>query len=185
MCHEIKGRQDILLNGLKRLCSTETGLTFAAKMFINGQYEGKTIIYERDKYPYGCLGPCRFMWKPELDNLTEQSVRTLWLWSHPSFHKVLQEQLIQVFDLAEQVDEDFDKEQDESSPQAKKRKLAAEKSTAKNSTTIRYVSINGNECIELVSLKDKLVRFKLIGPLSTTILANALKTIDDDSTTEY
>lgn len=50
-------------------------------------------------------------------------------------------------------------------------------SELKNSTTImKFKSSSGR--VELECLKDELVRFKLLGPLSTQILANVLWSID-------
>ena len=43
-----------------------------------------------------------------------------------------------------------------------------------------YESSNDSHIL-LTSLKDRLVRFKLLGPLSTTILGNVLKTMEKSS----
>jgi len=86
-----------LINGLNKLCSPEFGLTFAAKIYLNGQCEGNTILYEENGLYY----------------------------------------------------ESFDERK-----------------------------------IVLKPLKDKLNRFKLLGPMSTNILANLLQTADSSSTEE-
>ncbi len=150
----MEGKEEDLIKGLSKLCSQQTGLTFGAKMFLNGQYEGNVILYEESKYPFNCIGPVRFLWKCKSDDSDQNEQRKLWIWSHPSIYQQVETQLKNVFDLNEKKEN----EDENSSPVFKKRKLKNE--------------------IYLQSLKDKLVRFKLLGPLSTTILANVLKTVD-------
>ena len=149
-CYELEGAQETLLKGLSRICSTKCGLTFAAKMCLNGQYEGKTILYEKDKYPFDCIGPVRFLWK--LCDATESEQRNLWIWSHPSVISQVESQLIDIFDLETKSHDLFE---------------------SKNSE------------IKLKSLKDKLVRFKIIGPLATTLLGHVLQTIDIETEDNY
>lgn len=190
MCHELKGRQDDLLNGLKRLCSQETGLTFAAKITLSGQCEGRTIIYEADKYPFNCIGPCRFIWKVE-NVLNNEEYRTLWIWSHPSIYKQVEDQLIEIFQFKkiESTDKVPEEEEDnQDSPLAKKRKIIPKCSNLNEAKPISNNQIpqawSNQSNINLRCLKDKLVRFKLLGPLCTTILANVLKTIDQSDDNE-
>jgi hypothetical protein len=137
-----------LLKGLSSLCSTQTGLTFAAKMYLNGQYEGNTILYESNCYPFKCIGPVRYLWE-QVDINDPESFRKLWIWSHPAISQQLEKQFNYVFNLNEE-------EKDDDSPVNKRRK----------------------NNIYLTLLKDRLVRFKLLGPLSTIILANVLKPVD-------
>lgn len=61
-------------------------------MYLNGQCEGKAVLYEENKYPYNCIGPVRFLWHP-LSVQSEQ--RTIWIWSHPSTFKQIKTQLVQ------------------------------------------------------------------------------------------
>ena len=151
------GKEDELIKGLSKLCSQQTGLTFAAKMYLNGQYEGNTILYEENKYPFNCIGPVRFLWKYKSNDCDKNELRNLWIWSHPSIYQQVENQLKNVFDLNDEKDVD----DENTAPAVKKRKLQNDKNK-----------------ICLKSLKDKLVRFKLLGPLSTTILGNVLKTVD-------
>ena len=60
-------------------------------------------------------------------------------------------------------------------PFLKKRKLNDE---TENLISSKAYESKIDDKIKLKSLKDKLIRFKLLGPLSTTILANALQTIE-------
>lgn len=144
------------------MCSSQTGLTFAAKIYLTGQCEGNTILYEADKYPFNCIGPVRFLWHPKIH---EQ--RSIWIWSHPAIYKQVEDQLTDIFKLVKTTASD--------SPQIKKRKLS-EKTEEKNHEENFESTDDSN--IKLKSLKDKLNRFKLIGPMSTTILANLLQTTE-------
>jgi hypothetical protein len=196
---------------LARLCTNKTGLTFAAKIYLKGQCEGRTVLYEKDKYPFKCIGPVRFFWRPienEQDMAIESSNlrRSLWIWSHPSIYKSVEQQLINTFVLEKEVsisqnlvsnnhDNQQSNIQEKSSelepPKTKKRKLAnsseqkpkeIEKTQyeSKEKRSLVYKS-NDETGIHLRSLKDKLNRFKLLGPLSTTILANVLNPIKSSS----
>jgi len=163
VCNELEGEEDVLINGLNRMCSSKVGLTFGAKMFLNGQYEGRTVLYEKDKYPFGCIGPVRFLWKfYENPNDPEaKKQRRIWIWSHPSTTKQIRAQLIEIFDLKLQ---------------------SADDNTSDNG---EFESTTGGSVVKLKSLKDKIVRFKLLGPLSTTLLAHVLKTFDDNQSDIY
>ena len=142
VCNELEGEQEILIKSLSRICSQKIGLTFASKMFLNGQYEGRAILYEKDQYPFGCIGPVRFLWEfnDVSNNLDVKKQRRLWIWSHPSVTKQIEAQLKDIFNL--------------------KQKSNESEYTSENS---EFVSSNND--LKLKSLKDKLIRFKLLGPL--------------------
>ena len=38
----------------------------AAKQYLNGSREGQVTLYKYDKYPWGAIGPVRFLWQQEL-----------------------------------------------------------------------------------------------------------------------
>lgn len=83
------------MGGLARICSPNIGLTFAAKMLIGGKFEGRVVVFEADKYPFGCIGPCRFIWKPD----TSPENRKIWIWSHPSIYEQIIKELVTVWDM--------------------------------------------------------------------------------------
>lgn len=116
VCHELTGRQEDLIAGLNRLCSPRLGLTFAAKMLTSGQFEGRVILYEADRYPFGCIGPCRFIWKPQ-DEANSSDERKIWLWSHPSVYLDVQKQLINIWNMTPIEEEPSTKE--DSSPKVR------------------------------------------------------------------
>lgn len=163
VCHELNGNEEDLINGLNKLCSSQLGLTFAAKIYLSGQCEGRVVLYEENRYPYNCIGPVRFLWQPSISKQ-----RTIWIWSHPSIFKQVESQLVSIFELTNKSD-------GSDSPQTKKRKL----DNATGPNEISYES--NNKSIVLNSLKDKLNRFKLVGPLSTSILTSLLETVEHET----
>ena len=176
-----------MIKGLNRLCVSQTGLTFAAKISLDGKHEGRTLLYELDKYPYGLIGPARFLWKPvESENDLK---RRLWIWVHPAMQQSFQIQILNVFHLHKKEAIQINKiDLEDHSPISKRRKMdetkleeipkqkAEEEEEDKDSI---FESDDDRE-IKFKTLKDQLVRFKLIGPLSTTILSNTLQTVDPD-----
>ena len=135
-------------------------------MCLSGKYEGKVVLYEKDNYPFNCIGPIRFLWKfnepkSHEENKINSNPCVLWIWSHPSIYKQVESQLVQVFDL--QVNN------------IEPNQIKIDQNETVSESGI-FKSLKGN--IILKSLKDKLVRFKLLGPLSTTLLAHVLKTIE-------
>jgi hypothetical protein len=95
------------------------------------------------------------------NNLEAKKQRRIWIWSHPSTKKQIRAQLIEIFDLKLQ---------------------SADDNTSDNG---EFESTTGGSVVKLKSLKDKIVRFKLLGPLSTTLLAHVLKTFDDNQSDIY
>jgi hypothetical protein len=184
VCYELKGKQDELIAGLNRLSSIETGLTFAAKISLNGQYEGRTILYEADSYPNKCLGPCRFMWMPVNTNCQQEADRRIWLWVHPSFYTQFEMELLKIFQLKPKINLEnlnINSESTEDVPALKKRKLENKKTNEVELDSIDMHSwTNNQKTIHVKCLKDKLIRFKLLGPLSATILSSVLHVADLD-----
>jgi hypothetical protein len=179
VCFELEGAEQDLINGMNKMCSRETGVTFAAKMSLTGHYEGRVVLYEADKYPFGCLGPCRFMWMPSSGLVTsEASQRRIWLWVHPSIHRQVLQELVNIFNLQKEDAQEIVEKSDDS-PAVKKRKFETE-SSAKQPSEDSRVAVFSNElkAIKLTNLKDKLMRFKLLGPLSSTILGSVLNQAD-------
>lgn len=63
-CIELIGEVEHLLEKLSLITSSDAGLTFKAKLYLSGTQEGSTVLYHRGMYPYGAIGPVRFMWRP-------------------------------------------------------------------------------------------------------------------------
>lgn len=139
-------------------------------MYLDGQYEGRLAAYEADKYPLKCIGPVRFLWKVRDCEVGCDERRALWIWCHPSTYKSIAAQFQHVFNLSANSSKD----------QITEEKMDMDindritKTTAVESDVF---SSNDERDIRLVCLKDKLVRLKLLGPMSTSILANVLQTV--------
>jgi hypothetical protein len=198
----LSGGEVDLIRGLSRLCSPKIGQTFGAKMNLKGNYEGRTILYKSDSYPNNCIGPVRFIWKKQQC----EKERSLWIWSHPSIYKQIEQQLLAIFQFKlnennqksslklDKTDETIETNDQNDDIINKKRRLTSSSSIstekklkqepqASEQTKQNYISLK-NETqifempIEMKLMKDKLIRFKLIGPMSTTILGNVLQTVN-------
>lgn len=149
-------------------------------MYLEGQFEGRLSFYEADEYPYGCIGPVRFMWKPRDSADCQQ--RSLWIWSHPAIYRKIEEQLIQVFKLEKYLPVTIGA--DDNSPLVKKMKMSSNTDAGGVEDVASEPTLSEvfrSDTVQLESLKDKLVRFKLLGPMSTAVLANVLKTVEDQT----
>ncbi|XP_075069954.1 ribonucleases P/MRP protein subunit POP1 [Mixophyes fleayi] len=91
-CVELMGKEEELLKALSRLCSIDTGPTFAAAPCLSGKRQGSLTLYRADKYPVGALGSVTFIWKPRCVPESQCENRQLWIWLHPALKQdVLQE----------------------------------------------------------------------------------------------
>lgn len=99
-CLELNGPEENLIRILNQMCPPNVGLSFKSVMFIEGQAEGSTILYEPGKYPYGCLGKVSFMWKPR----ESSDRRCLWIFVHPSLTSELSSFIIKLFALKMMTD---------------------------------------------------------------------------------
>lgn len=89
-CTELRGPQEAILAGLAALCCPKVGLTFASKAFLDGQREGRVLVF-----PSGGgnpIGLVTYLWRP-MDPANDESRRILWVWSHPAFYDQLLEQI--------------------------------------------------------------------------------------------
>uniref|UniRef100_A0A224XJA4 Putative ribonucleasep/mrp protein subunit pop1 n=1 Tax=Panstrongylus lignarius TaxID=156445 RepID=A0A224XJA4_9HEMI len=168
-CIELTGVESVLLSGLSRHTSAETGLTFAAQATITGSREGSVTFYQSGKYPFGAIGEVSFIWKPKCINGVP--IRSIWLWSHPGFHEELLKELISTFNLSEMESE----EPMEVSEVANE--IEMKKIQLRNVPYVRTPKYSNNQGISLIVLKDTLNRFRLTGPLSQAVLSHSLKPI--------
>jgi len=100
----LNGPLDQLLEHLQKLTSKECGLTFGAKIFLDGTREGSVMLFHQNTFPYGAIGRVSFLWKPTEEVTSDDSMqiseaRTLWIWVHPAFYQELLDELISLFHL--------------------------------------------------------------------------------------
>ncbi|XP_074056573.1 ribonucleases P/MRP protein subunit POP1 [Macrotis lagotis] len=194
-CLELSGTEEELLKALSRMCSIDTGLTFAAVHFLSGKRQGSLVLYRADRYPEEMLGPITFIWKP--DDGSSPVNRKLWLWTHPTLKQdILTElkivcQCMQPLEAAASIPEVVllpheEKSHIEHTENCKKRKRD---DGEKDSNPVKKIVGDGTRSpfqpyswtssttgIVVSDLTMEMNRYRLIGPLSHAILTEALKT---------
>ncbi|MCI4391374.1 hypothetical protein PGIGA_G00133550 [Pangasianodon gigas] len=199
-CVELRGPEEQLLNALSRLTSKDAGPTFAAASCVSGQKEGSVMLYKADQYPHQPLGPVCFLWRP---CSTTSPHRQLWIWLHPSLKQDLLPELQAVCQCFEAVapavvevvpSENLAEASPippapsdlSSEPQCSKRKRKVEADdengcpakkivgdgTRSLSTPVSWMSSTTE--IVISDLTMEIVRYRLIGPLSHSVLTEIL-----------
>ncbi|XP_049958861.1 ribonucleases P/MRP protein subunit POP1 [Schistocerca serialis cubense] len=198
-CIELCGPLDEIIDGLKQHTDKACGLTFAAKVYISGSREGNITVFRKKSYPYGAIGNISFLWRPskvvsfEGKDVTREELdeRTLWLWIHPAFYEEFCDELIDTFnfvesnmDITETIPSAFGGNAVRSETSAgsikhkrkgPEKKVEIEKIGSKvalYNRTRKFESSSGH--VKMTFLKDTLNRFSLTGPLSHSILQDAL-----------
>lgn len=101
-CIELIGNEEMLVSKLALLTNTDAGLTFGAKSYLPGTCEGTVVLYHCNCYPFGAIGPAKFLWRAlasQNDDNNSKNNRQLWLWVHPTIHEEVTEELVSVFEL--------------------------------------------------------------------------------------
>uniref|UniRef100_A0A224Z6U3 Ribonuclease P/MRP protein subunit POP1 n=1 Tax=Rhipicephalus zambeziensis TaxID=60191 RepID=A0A224Z6U3_9ACAR len=100
-CIELIGNEETLVSKLTLLTNADAGLTFGAKSYLSGTREGTVVLYHRNCYPFGAIGPAKFLWRAPAgqNNSDTKNDRQLWLWVHPTIHGEVTEELVSVFEL--------------------------------------------------------------------------------------
>ncbi|XP_064606421.1 ribonucleases P/MRP protein subunit POP1-like [Liolophura sinensis] len=162
-CIEVKGSEELILYGLSHVTSPKTGKTFAAHACLSGSREGHTIMYSYQKYPYDAIGPVQFIWKPKEQSSNcgpGEMERRLWIWCHPLCYKQVWQELCCTFSM----------------PEADEIQMQTSEQEMDNSMRAVLKNLNvTNGSVTLSSLKDTLVRFRLWGPLSQSVLSDLFK----------
>uniref|UniRef100_A0A7N8YC96 POP1 homolog, ribonuclease P/MRP subunit n=1 Tax=Mastacembelus armatus TaxID=205130 RepID=A0A7N8YC96_9TELE len=99
-CIELQGEEDKLLASLSQLTSKEAGPTFAAALCVSGRRQGSVVVYRAGNYPLQPLGPVTFLWRPRTQG---SAFRQLWIWVHPTIKKDLLSELQNVCQCCEAV----------------------------------------------------------------------------------
>uniref|UniRef100_A0A3B4BG19 Uncharacterized protein n=1 Tax=Periophthalmus magnuspinnatus TaxID=409849 RepID=A0A3B4BG19_9GOBI len=200
-CIELLGEEDKLLAALSQLTSKDTGPSFAAGYCLSGRRQGSVVVYRARQYPSQPLGPVTFLWRPPEQGLNQ---RQLWIWAHPTLKQDLLTELQYVCECSEPVippvvpvalpaevpSSEKTMELPNPSPVIKqmsgiKRKSScSDKSgppakkiigdgTRSPTTPVMWRSRTSTTVIH--DLTMEIVRYRLIGPLSHTVLAETLE----------
>nr|XP_031359601.1 ribonucleases P/MRP protein subunit POP1 [Lonchura striata domestica] len=190
-CLELKGKENELLKQLARICSIDTGLTFQEASCLSGRFEGSLNLYRADRYPEDMLGPVTFIWKPRDGSENRQ----LWIWVHPALKQDILRELKAIFQCSEPeeicISEPVttsiqEEEQVEVMSLGNKRKK--EDKEGEKAVPVKkiigdgtrdpfqsYSWISQTTGITISDRSMEILRYRLIGPLSHSVLTETLK----------
>ncbi|XP_010224650.1 PREDICTED: ribonucleases P/MRP protein subunit POP1 [Tinamus guttatus] len=191
-CLELKGKENELLKQLARVCSPDTGLTFGTDFCLSGRFQGSLDLYRADRYPEDLLGPVTFIWKPR--DVSEN--RQLWIWMHPALKQDILSELKAIFQCSEPEEICIpepcatliqeEKQTDTAVSLGKKRKKE-DKEGEKDVPVKKIIGDGTRDPLQPYSwaspatgvvISDQtmeILRYRLIGPLSHSVLAETLK----------
>ncbi|XP_074997493.1 ribonucleases P/MRP protein subunit POP1 isoform X3 [Calonectris borealis] len=197
-CLELTGKENELLKQLARICSIDTvssslGLTFEEACCLSGKFEGSLNLYRADRYPEDMLGPVTFIWKPRDGSENRQ----LWIWTHPALKQDMLRELKAVFQCSEPeeiyISEPIttsiqeEKQMDVVLSLGKKRKKEEDKEGEKAVPVKKIIGDGTRDPLQSYSwisqttgvvISDRtmeILRYRLIGPLSHSVLTETLK----------
>ncbi|KAM3873489.1 ribonucleases P/MRP protein subunit POP1 [Diretmus argenteus] len=207
-CIELQGEEDKLLASLSQLTSKEAGPTFAAALPLSGRSQGSTLVYRAGRFPSQPLGPVTFLWRPRTQDATR---RQLWIWAHPTLKQDLLPELQGVCQcleavippvgpvvapagLAPSAEPELNAEK---TPQAKQTPGTKRKRSCKDadgppakkilgdgtrSPTAPVTWTSSSTGIVINDLTMEIVRYRLIGPQSHSVLTETLEAATDCDT---
>ncbi|XP_007532385.2 ribonucleases P/MRP protein subunit POP1 [Erinaceus europaeus] len=197
-CLELKGKEEEILKALSPMCSIDTGLTFAAVQCLSGRRQGSLMLYRAHKYPRAMLGPVTFIWKSEGTLGDNSESRQLWIWLHPTLKQDILEEIKVTCQCTQHMESTVciqdpllipPQEGNQSElPDEKTGKKRKWKDDGENAKPIKKLCGDGTRDphqpyswtspttgIIISDLTMEMNRFRLIGPLSHSILTEALK----------
>ncbi|NXH18837.1 POP1 protein, partial [Bucco capensis] len=191
-CLELTGKENELLEQLRRICSIDTGLTFEEAYCLSGRFEGSLNLYRADRYPEDMLGPVTFIWKPR----DGSEKRQLWIWMHPALKQDILRELKAIFQCSE-PEETYTPEPVTTSIQEEKQegvvlslgekrkkedkegeKAVPVKKIIGDGTRDPFQSYSWTSHTAGILISDRtmeILRYRLIGPLSHSVLTQTLK----------
>ncbi|KAM9852671.1 ribonucleases P/MRP protein subunit POP1 [Aulostomus maculatus] len=204
-CIELQGEEDKLLGSLSQLTSKEAGPTFAAAVCLSGRRQGSVMVYRVGQYPLQPLGPVTFLWRPCAPGSTH---RQLWIWAHPTLKQDLLPELqracqcceavvpptlpvvmhTEVVSTVESEQKPGKKSDMKQIPGAKRRQNSKDASgppakkilgdgTRSPTTPVTWKS--SSTAIVINDLTMEIVRYRLIGPQSHSVLTEMLEVATD------
>ncbi|XP_063780241.1 ribonucleases P/MRP protein subunit POP1 [Pseudophryne corroboree] len=195
-CVELMGKEEALLQALSRLCSIDTGPSFAAVACLAGKRQGSLTLYRADKYPEETLGPVTFIWKPRCVPESTCETRQLWIWMHPGLKQDILKELRLVCVCEDRPDNAVSSPELAPAPAQEEKpagvKKAGKKRKAKDNKGEKAVPVkriigDGTRAIPepyrwtstqtKITIRDltmEFVRYRLIGPYSHCVLTSTL-----------
>jgi len=149
------------------------------------------MVYCCNRYPYGVLGPVKYMWKCRADAASLQDTQAgssapgvpdrlgqIWIWTHPAMYKDFMEELKKAYGMKSeksltpsfQTDSETPKEENMCTDQ----QAEVEMTSGVKCEVLDQLKTFTNGSVNVTSLKDLLCRFQLTGPLSNQILRESL-----------
>ncbi|XP_053322750.1 ribonucleases P/MRP protein subunit POP1 [Spea bombifrons] len=196
-CLELIGEEEELLKSLSRLCSTDTGPSFAAAQCLSGRRQGSLVLYKADKYPEEALAPVTFIWKPNCAPVQPSSKRQLWIWTHPAFKKDILKELQNVFCCEEMADnavckpepaQVLQREEKQAVVESPGKKRKRQDKDGEKAVPVKKIVGDGTRdsidpyqwtskqaSVTIRDLTMEIVRYRLVGPLSHCVLTEALR----------
>lgn len=150
---EVQGEKSWIIDNLYTLCDPKIGLTFKSPIFQTGKLSGQVVLYNPEKFPYGCIGPVQYFWVTVASIDNSITVEKLILRVHPVIKDELKNIFVKLFSLEEKICDE------------------------KLGNNRQHVTIfhDKNESVKFTIFEQVFAQFKLIGPKSTAILNNVLK----------
>ncbi|XP_033914870.3 ribonucleases P/MRP protein subunit POP1 [Acipenser ruthenus] len=197
-CLELRGAEDDLLKALARVTSTDMGATFAAVACLSGKRQGSLVLYRADRYPKEPLGQVTFIWKPKKVPSEE---RQLWIWTHPTSKQDLLSELLSVCQCSEAIEPRAPipgpatsswKVEQKAEAELLGRKRKRNDKEGEEAVAVKKIIGDGTRLpnqpvswrsettgIVMSDLTMEILRYRLIGPLSHCVLADAFKPASD------
>ncbi|XP_041892005.1 ribonucleases P/MRP protein subunit POP1 [Corvus kubaryi] len=191
-CLELKGKENELLKQLARMCSIDTGLTFQEACCLSGRFEGSLYLYRADRYPEDMLGPVTFIWKPRDGSENRQ----LWIWVHPALKQDILRELKAIFQctepeemrITEHVTTSVQEEKQVEVVTSLGNKRKKEDKEGEKAVPVKKIIGDGTRDpfqsyswiaqttgIAISDRSMEILRYRLIGPLSHSVLTETLK----------
>ncbi|XP_063307284.1 ribonucleases P/MRP protein subunit POP1 [Pelobates fuscus] len=192
-CLELIGEENDILKSMSRLCSTDTGPSFAAAQCLSGRRQGSLTMYKADKYPEEALGPVTFIWKPKGAQCVPSGQRQLWIWMHPAMKQDVLKELRHVFSCEETPDNAvpaavLQQEEQQVVPKSTSRKRKRRDKEGEKVVPVKKIIGDGTRdsvepykwtskesSIVISDLTMEIVRYRLVGPLSHSVLTEVLR----------
>lgn len=176
--HFLKETHVLLLRSCVMILTTNTlypfivsGPTIGSLDCMNSGKEGHVVLYHKDCYPFGAIGPVSFLWRQNChaksssinDEESGSESPQLWIWAHPACF----DEVFQAIQEACETVTTTSVVQDCATQLHNPSAASQEKKTT--------CSTKQEESITMCSLRFDLARFRLTGPLSHPLLVSTLE----------